>query len=229
MNNPVKIRYKRKKNKFAGTVMFVLIFLLSVSTIITIQLRARTRNKQIDETAASTSSQEVIVNEITDEEIIIEEFQDNEVYENEPDETEPVTKEQKPVFAMPVNGVIIKEYSPDNLIYSNTMGDWRQHMGTDIKCEYESEVSSMCDGVVTDIYNDAEYGTTIAISHPDDTVTRYSNINISGNISVGTKVKSGDIIGSVISNPTSEIEDELHVHIEASRGSVRVDPISLVD
>ncbi len=230
MNNPGKIRYKKKGNKFAGMVMFLLIFLLSVSTIITIQIRAQRRNQQIDKTAASTSSQDVIEQKITVDKTNTDEY----IKEIVGPIDEPITeniieaKNTQSVFVMPVKGNVIKAYSPDSLLYSNTMGDWRQHMGTDIICEYESEISSMGEGVVSNIYNDGELGTTVVINHNNDIITKYCNVSVHGNITIGTKVKAGEVIGLVINNPPSEIEDELHIHIEAAKGSVRINPMSLI-
>ena len=168
------------------------------------------------------------MHDISEDKTTLESLRD---VEDKPIDIESDTNKQSEtiqVYHMPMKGNVIKEYSTDNLLYSKTMEDWRQHLGTDIACGYECEISSMAEGIVSDIYNDSEYGTTVVIEHPGDIVTKYSNINVSGNIAVGTLVKAGDIIGSVISNPVSENEDELHIHIEAAKGSVRINPMSLI-
>ena len=48
------------------------------------------------------------------------------------------TPEQRVLYYTPVDGEIIKKYSMDALVYSETMGDYRTHSGIDIKAEISS-------------------------------------------------------------------------------------------
>ena len=194
-----------------------------MSTIVTIQIRADKRNKQSEMNAATTLSDDV--EEMED---VSNEY---EVIEETPIPTDNIqTIEKKTsVFSLPVDGEIIKEYSMDNLTYSITMGDWRQHSGTDIICEYDAEIRAMSDGVVTDVYNDHEFGSTVVLSHEGDVITKYSSISVYDGIFEGAEVNRGDVIGRIVNNPICEREDEIHLHLEASKADVRIDPMSLIN
>lgn len=231
MKTYVKIKPKRKNNKFASTILFLLIFLLSVSTIITIQIRAEKRNRQSEDNVTTTSSDDVSEIESTLPQALYNEdtvIAEQTTQETESDES-PEMVIRSPIYKLPMNGDIIKEYSMDNLLYSVTMGDWRQHTGIDILCEYGDEISAMSDGTVSDIYNDPEYGSTVLISHDGDIMTKYSSLSICDGIFEGKEIKRGDVIGVVDANPTCEMEDDIHLHLEVSKDNVTINPLTLVN
>ena len=230
MNNPGKIKLKKKSNKFASTVMFVLILLLSVSTIITIQLRSNKQQQQDMEQSTQTSAVTVAQPEetepIAETDISIVDIVDVPDTHQET-QAEPV-KDIKPVYVMPVDDKVTKGYSDTELVYSATMDDWRQHLGCDIICGDGEEVASMADGTVTSIYTDPEFGCTVVVTHNDGVITKYSNLSLSGDISVDCAVSVGQIIGTVNDNPPCEASDKLHIHIEAAKNDIRIDPLSLI-
>ena len=51
-------------------------------------------------------------------------------------------------FVWPVAGEVIKPHSPDTLLYSATMGDWRTHEGVDIAARLGTRVLSCANGTV---------------------------------------------------------------------------------
>lgn len=75
------------------------------------------------------------------------------------------TKPQEPVFAMPVEGEILKEYAKDKLVYSDTLKEWVTHSGIDIRAEKTSIVKASEAGIVKSIKNDPRYGLTVVIEH----------------------------------------------------------------
>ncbi len=234
MNSPGKIKLKKKSNKFASTVMYVLILLLSVSTIITIQLRSNKRQHQNTEQSAQTSAvtvaQPEVADSIAETDISINDILDApDTHQETNTETNTETiKDIKPVYVMPVSGEIEKVYSETELVYSATMDDWRQHLGCDIICDDGEEVASMADGTVTNIYSDPEFGCTVVVTHKDGVVIKYANLSLSGDISVDSNISAGQIIGTVDANPPCETSDKLHIHIEAAKNDIRIDPLSLI-
>ena len=74
-------------------------------------------------------------------------------------------KASEPVFSMPVEGEIIKEFAKDKLVYSDTLNEWITHTGIDIKAEKTSVVKAAEDGIVKFIKNDPRYGLTVIIEH----------------------------------------------------------------
>lgn len=68
-----------------------------------------------------------------------------------------VEKKLDPVFSMPVEGDIIKEYAKDKLVYSDTLKEWVTHAGIDIKAEKTTIVKASEEGTVKSIKNDPRY------------------------------------------------------------------------
>ncbi|MBQ7902076.1 MAG: M23 family metallopeptidase, partial [Clostridia bacterium] len=236
--------------KLASTVLFILIFLLSISTIVTIQIRSGKQKEDDMQQSASTAA--------TDYEYEYERYEseaskpaatptieqkhseakqparNEELTEQteEKEETEQteqaVQAEPKLTYIMPADGSVVKKFSESELVYSKTMDDWRQHFGVDITCGAGEAVKSMADGTVYEIYDDIEYGSTIIISHSNGIMTKYSNIDINEDIVKDAQVKCGQALGVVSQNPPCEIAEDTHLHLEAVKDNVRIDPISII-
>ena len=74
-------------------------------------------------------------------------------------------KASEPVFSMPVEGEIIKEFAKDKLVYSDTLKEWVTHAGIDIKAEKTTIVKASEAGTIKSIKNDPRYGLTVVIEH----------------------------------------------------------------
>lgn len=138
------------------------------------------------------------------------------------------TPEPTPVFCRPVEGEIVKGHSLDNLVFSETMQDYRVHRGVDISCKLGAEVVAFTDGTVSAITDDYFYGTTVAITHSDGMVSYYMNLNpeLEEYITVGAEVKSGEAIGKVGTSARCELADNPHLHFELKVNGIDVDPKS---
>lgn len=135
------------------------------------------------------------------------------------------------VYVDPVGGEIVKPYSMDVLIHSETMGDYRTHSGVDLSAEISSPVFAYTDGVVTSITKDAFMGTTIELEHEYGLKSYYMNLSseIPEHIIVGANVKAGDVIGAVGSSAIVEIADEPHLHFELRVDGKLIDPSKELD
>ncbi len=135
---------------------------------------------------------------------------------------EPVQQE----YYYPVNGEILKKYSVDALVFSETLNDYRTHAGIDIEAETGSAVHAYTDGIILDVYDDPMMGKTVAISHDYDLVSYYMNLDntLPEGIKKGVSVKAGDIIGAVGKTAIVEIGDDSHLHFELKVGGVKIDP-----
>lgn len=131
---------------------------------------------------------------------------------------------ENPVFQMPVEGEIIKEFANTNLVYSNTLGEWVTHNGIDIKADKTTVVKAAEAGVVKSIKNDPRYGLTIVIEHDDVYQTVYSNLLTSEFVVEGETVEKGQSIGTVGNSAVFEIADEPHLHFEILKDSIAIDP-----
>lgn len=136
------------------------------------------------------------------------------------------TPETRVMYYSPVEGEIIKGYSMDALVFSQTMGDYRVHAGIDIAAEKGSKVVAYSDGVISSVTDDYFYGTTVAITHERGVVTYYMNLDpaLAANIAVGSEVVAGQAIGTVGSTARIESADASHLHFEMRVNDVTVDP-----
>lgn len=133
-------------------------------------------------------------------------------------------KKADPVFTMPVEGDIIKEYAKDKLVYSDTLKEWVTHAGIDIKAEKTAVVKASEEGKIKSIKNDPRYGLTVVIEHNNGYSTVYSNLLTAEFIQVGEAVKKGQTIATVGNTATFEISDEPHLHFEILKDNVQIDP-----
>lgn len=143
-------------------------------------------------------------------------------------------KQEKPViipdpsFIKPVEGEIIKEYSKENLIYSETLKEWTTHTGIDIQADLTTVVKAAAEGTVKSIKNDPRYGLTVIIEHVNGYETRYSNLLTAEFVKVGEKVTSGQTIGTVGNTASFEVLDKSHMHFEILKNSEYLDPTSYI-
>ncbi len=143
---------------------------------------------------------------------------------DEEEKTKKETKKADPVFSMPVEGEIIKEYAKDKLVYSDTLKEWVTHAGIDIKSEKTTIVKASEEGTVKSIKNDPRYGLTVVIEHNNGFSTVYSNLLTAEFVTAGESVKKGQTIGTVGNTATFEISDESHLHFEILKDNVQIDP-----
>ena len=143
---------------------------------------------------------------------------------NEIKETNEKIDKKELKFQMPVEGDIVKEFSKENLIYSETLQEWTVHNGIDIKAEKTSVVQASEDGVIKSIKNDPRYGLTIVIEHSDGFKTVYANLLSSEFVSEGENVVKGQSIGTVGNTAAFESADEPHLHFEVVKDDLQVDP-----
>lgn len=145
-------------------------------------------------------------------------------------ETQPVggnPEEPDGILALPVSGLLYKGHDSTLQVYSNTMGDYRVHLGVDIATAAEAPVYAAADGKVEKIWDDPMMGTCVALTHKDDTVTVYKNLakDLTEGIAVGTEVKQGQQLGIVGDTAVVEMADEPHLHFEVTVGGLSVDPL----
>ncbi len=149
---------------------------------------------------------------------------------NKPDETkDPDTSvvDMLPSFVLPVSGKLTKVHDSELQVFSNTMQDYRVHLGVDISAPENAEVSAVADGTVAEVWEDAMMGICVAINHSGDAVSVYKNLSVTlpEGIEAGAKVKAGETIGYVGDTAMTELADESHLHFEMTVGGIQVDPL----
>ena len=131
-----------------------------------------------------------------------------------------------PTFILPVEGKINIDFSDTIPVFSQTMNDYRTHLGVDIDASLGSDVLAVADGTVTNVWDDPFMGTCISIEHSGNAVSIYKNLapTIKDGIIIGASVKSGDVIGAVGESAMNEIAEEPHLHYELKVDNKHVDP-----
>lgn len=140
-------------------------------------------------------------------------------------------EDKLPSFILPVNGVYSKGHDAELQVYSNTMKDYRVHLGVDIVTEANAPVYAAADGKIDKIWEDVLMGYCVAIKHSGDCYTIYKNLSetVPDGISEGVTVRAGQLIGSVGESAMLEVAEEPHLHFEMTVADLSVDPLEYFD
>ena len=183
-------------------------------------------NAQVENQEMESSNKMAVNTSNTQEKETEERSQEvNEANVNETtNELEETSVEQDPTFIKPVEGEILKDYSKDNLTYSNTLDEWTTHLGIDYVAEKTDIVKASADGTIKSIKNDPRYGLTVVIEHTNGFESVYSSLLTAEFVNVGEEIKQGQTIATVGNTATFEIADETHLHFELKKDGENVDP-----
>ena len=136
-----------------------------------------------------------------------------------------------PSFILPVSGALSKKHNPDEQVYSDTMNDYRVHLGIDIVTEASAAVYAAADGKIERIWEDTLMGNCMAIKHSGNSYTIYKNLAVSlpEGIAEGVSVRAGQLIASVGETAMTELAEEPHLHFEMTVADLSVDPLKYFD
>ena len=147
--------------KLVGNKIFIVLLAFSIAVIFI----SFAFNKSIKKVSTIQEEEPIelpvvsdVVNEAS-EDIFVEEVIKEEIPEEITEET--IT------YRLPVAGELQKKFSSDELLWDETMQDWRTHMGVDIEAEDGAEVVTAAKGIVMEAYKDEMYGFTVKVSHND--------------------------------------------------------------
>ena len=136
---------------------------------------------------------------------------------------------EKITFIAPMTaGNIIKEWSADIPVFSNTMEDYRLHLGVDISAAAGTPVYAVADGTLESVAFHPMMGQTVVITHADGYKSVYQNMQtaIPSGIQAGATVKAGDAIGAVGDTALIEISEDPHLHFELYKDDACANPLS---
>ena len=120
---------------------------------------------------------------------------------------------------------ISKKYSSD-LIYNETMRDYRSHNGIDFIASLGNEVRSVTAGKVKDVYKDLLLGNVVEAEH-GGYIVRYCGLNDDIKVRPGDVLSKSTVIGTVGEIPF-EKNDGTHFHIEVKKDGLYIDPAELL-
>ncbi len=186
----------------------------SVSNIMNENLETLDELSDVGEFDFSLPTSDVPIKDELDEE--------EKIKESEKVSVEPV------VYGEPLkNGEVLKRFSNGELVFSETMNDYRTHNGIDILAENADAVVSVADGTIVKAELDALWGMTVSVDHGNGIVSVYKNLSetLPEGIESGAFVSSGGVIGAVSTSALVEIGEKPHLHLEVFSNGVAVDPI----
>ena len=128
----------------------------------------------------------------------------------------------------PVAGEAVAVFSVDQLVYDETLGDWRTHDGLDLQAAAGSAVSAAAGGTVLSVVDDDRMGTTVTIEHDGGYVTTYASLHPEVMVEAGDTVDAGTVIGTVGTTALAEMSLGEHVHFSVARDGEVVDPVEFL-
>ena len=138
--------------------------------------------------------------------------------------TEPVTPVAPRLIVTPLSGETVAAFSMDELVYSETLSDWRTHDGIDIKAAAGTQVLAASSGTVLSVADDDLMGTTVIISHDGGYETIYSNLQSVPTVAPEQYVSAGQVIGAVGETSLAEAAVTPHLHFAVTRDGEAIDP-----
>ena len=143
---------------------------------------------------------------------------------------EPTVKPEElvPQVISPLDGTTVTVFSTTELMYDETMADWRTHNGLDIQAAEGDSVKTAADGTVLSVKDDELMGTTVVIEHADGYTTQYSSLMAEPPVGEGQHVNAGEIIGCVGTTAAAESNMGAHLHFSVAKDGKTIDPSEYV-
>lgn len=135
---------------------------------------------------------------------------------------------QEILFISPVSGDVLNKFSGNKPVKSKTMGDWRLHTGIDIAARKGTSVKASAEGIVSKIYSDDMWGTTVEIEHPNNMTTIYSSLADTVFVKKGQSVESGQSIGMVDNSAKIELAEDIHLHFAVKKDGKYLNPEEII-
>ena len=142
--------------------------------------------------------------------------------------TTPTITQRKLEFIMPIEGEVVRDFTTDTLVYSNTLQEWISHEGIDIAADIASPVKAIESGEVIEVKNDPRYGYIVIIDHGQGYESIYCNLSTLDMVTIGKKVDKGQVISGVGNTALFEIKDNPHLHFELIKDGKIVNPVEYI-
>ncbi len=127
---------------------------------------------------------------------------------------------------LPAVGNVLLEYSMDKAVYHGTMQQYRYNPALVIEASEGEIITAAADGIVSNVYYDAQTGNTISFNLGDGYELTYGQLeDIS--LQVGDTVAAGDMVGKV-AKPTIYYTDEgTNIYLKLTKDGTPVNPLDM--
>ena len=140
----------------------------------------------------------------------------------------PVPKPKKEKASAPVKGTLQWPFAMDELVYSETLGQWMTHSGIDIAAPKGTAVYAVWGGRVDRVYTDDALGVMVELDHGDGRISVYGNLDPDLPVEEGQRLQAGDLVGAVGDTAVAECGAAAHLHYELYVDGKAVDPLEYV-
>lgn len=123
---------------------------------------------------------------------------------------------------LPTDKAPLAEFSGDELVYNETLGDWRTHNGADYAVTAGGDVPAAAAGRVTSVYEDPLWGWVVQVADRGGTVWRYCGLAEAA-VAQDDTVARGDTLG-VVGTIAGESRLGPHFHLETQKDEAWLDP-----
>jgi len=219
------IRLRHKDTSF----LIIALCIMLLATAVVWRYTSNPENGQSDLAENNEPNGDIQVHEDPYEDYvqdIIDEFQNAEDDNDEDDGVKPEGTDLKSMKAQ-LAGEIIREFTLDELVYYEAIGEWRVHKGIDIKPKDTLLIESALAGKVEAVNNSEITATEIIIDHGNNVKTLYSNL-VSANVKAGDTVEKGQVIGNVGKTVSIEASDGAHLHFEVIVDGQHINPLDYI-
>lgn len=128
----------------------------------------------------------------------------------------------------PVDGNVLLNYNMDSTVYFATLEQYKYNPAIIIQGDVGALVSAAADGVVENIFEDPQTGTTVVMNLGNNYKATYGQLQ-NLQINIGSAVKKGDIIGEV-SEPTKYYSVEgSNLYFKLEKDSQSQDPLNYLE
>lgn len=146
-----------------------------------------------------------------------------------PDDDNPTPPiEEKQTFLSPCNdGVVSKNYSDTQLVWSSTLNEYSTHTALDFTST-DGNVYAVASGKVKEIGYNALDGNYVVIQHDDGYISKYMSLDTACELSVGSTIKQGQFLGKMGTSQGSEALDGAHLHFEMYKDNEVINPLEVL-
>lgn len=213
-------------------ILAVCLCAIGVSGYVMFFTQADVPEYQVEMPQNNSAGQVTAVNPVPDIKVDVEKPKDTTAEKPVAKVETPVVKQpetpKETIYVPPVVGKVSRTFSGGELVYDETMGDYRTHNGVDIECPAGTQVAAIGDGKVEKVYSDELNGHCVVISHTDGVKSIYKGLAKEAAVKTGSKVKAGDILGASGTSNTTEAKQVEHLHLEVTKDGKFVDPFSII-
>lgn len=123
----------------------------------------------------------------------------------------------------PVEGEILKEFSPDKTIYFETLDQYKCNPALLIKADVNQEVVAAFGGTVESIAEESVNGTTISVDMGNGYRAVYGQMK-DVNVKEGDAIVKGQALGNVAQPTKYFTEEGSHLYFEVTKDNTPVNP-----